>query len=86
MLYFLIGWLTRRYVKIALAKSTENRYLFSKEQIEALLPDKRKGKLTIEKRAKYCAKASDAIDILTHHLDLGLRSNDKNKIVTSSSR
>jgi hypothetical protein len=79
-------WMARRCVKVALAKSTENRRLFSKERIEALVPDKRKGKLTIEKRAKYCAKAGDAMDILAHHLELGPRNNDENEIVASGSR
>src|SRR3954447_7167654 len=49
-------WMACRCVKVALTRGTDNRRLFSKEQIEAHLPDKRKGKLTIEKRAKYCAK------------------------------
>ncbi|CAG8641196.1 24877_t:CDS:2 [Dentiscutata erythropus] len=63
-------WMARRCVKVALARGTNNRRSFSEEQIEALLPDKRKRKLTIEERAKYCAKIGDAMDIFTHHLDL----------------
>src|SRR3954451_18635442 len=52
-------WIARRCVKVALARSTNNRRSFSQEKIEALLPDKRKGKLTIEERAKYCTKTGD---------------------------
>jgi hypothetical protein len=50
--------------------------------------DQRKSnrKLTIEERAKYCAKTNNALDIFTHHLELGQKSNDKNEIVASSSR
>ncbi|RGB22101.1 hypothetical protein C1646_776649 [Rhizophagus diaphanus] len=36
---------------------TQRKY--SKEKKGALLPDKRKEKLTIEKRAEYCAKAGN---------------------------
>ena len=56
-------WMARRCVKVALANGTNNRRSFSKERIEALLPDKRKGKLTIEERAKYCAKTGVATEI-----------------------
>ncbi|KAF0481468.1 highly derived d5-like helicase-primase: PROVISIONAL [Gigaspora margarita] len=78
-------WMAHRCVKVALARGTDNRCSFSEEHIEALLPDKRKGKLTIEKRAKYCAKIGDAMDIFTHHLDLGPKNNYENEIVTSGS-
>jgi hypothetical protein len=79
-------WMACRCVKVALAKGTENRRLFSKERIEALLPDKRKGKLTIEERAKYCAKTGDFIDIVANHWRLGPKSNDENEIVADVSR
>ena len=79
-------WMARRCVKVALAKGTENRRLFSKERIEALLPDKRKGKLTIEERAKYCANTGDFIDIVANHWCLGPKSNDENEIVAGVSQ
>ncbi|KAF0556669.1 highly derived d5-like helicase-primase: PROVISIONAL [Gigaspora margarita] len=79
-------WMARRCVKVALARGTDNRRLFSEERIEALLPDKRKGKLTIEERAKYCAKIGDAMDIFAHHLDLGPKNDYENEIVASGSR
>ncbi|CAB4392846.1 unnamed protein product [Rhizophagus irregularis] len=79
-------WMARRCVKVALAKGTENRRLFSKERIEALLPDKRKKNLTIEIKAEYCTTSGDAIDIFAHHLDLGLKNKDENEIVAGVSR
>jgi hypothetical protein len=79
-------WMACRCVKVALASGTNNRRSFSKEKIEALLPDKRKGKLTIEGRAEFCAIAGDAMDILAHHLDIGLKNKDENEIVTGVSR
>ncbi|KAF0514684.1 highly derived d5-like helicase-primase: PROVISIONAL [Gigaspora margarita] len=82
----LSDWMARRCIKVAIARGTNNRCSFSKEQIEALLPDKRKRKLTIEKRAKYCAKVGDAMDIFTHHLDLGPKNDYENEIVASGSR
>ncbi|GBB95690.1 hypothetical protein RclHR1_25960003 [Rhizophagus clarus] len=75
------NWMARRCVKVALTNGTNNRCSFSKEKIEALLPDKRKGKLTIEERAEYCAKASDFVDIIINHWALGPKSNDENEIV-----
>ena len=44
----LSDWMACRCVKVALARDTDNRHSFSKERIEALLPDKRKKNLTIE--------------------------------------
>ncbi|CAG8564305.1 10376_t:CDS:2 [Dentiscutata erythropus] len=79
-------WMAHRCVKVALARGTDNRCSFSEERIEALLPDKRKGKLTIEERAKYCAKIGDAMDIFAHHLDLGPKNDYENEIVASGSR
>ncbi|CAG8619946.1 33850_t:CDS:2, partial [Racocetra persica] len=79
----LINGMARRYVKVALARGTDNRRSFSEERIKALLPDKRKEKLTIEEKAKYCAKISDAMDIFTHYLDLGPKNDYENEIVTS---
>ncbi|CAG8790676.1 25_t:CDS:2, partial [Dentiscutata erythropus] len=76
-------WMARRCVKVALARGTDNRRSFSEERIEALLPNKRKEKLTIEERAKYCAKIGDAMNIFTHHLDLGPKNDYENEIVTS---
>ena len=60
-------WMACRCIKVALTRGTDNRCSFSKEKIEVLLPDKRKGKLTIEKRAKYCAKDGDFVDIIANH-------------------
>jgi hypothetical protein len=79
-------WKARKCVKEALARTGQTRRPFSKERIEALLPDKRKGKLTIEERAKYCAKAGTALDIFAHHLELGPKNKDENEIVASASR
>ncbi len=79
-------WMARRCVKIALARDTDNRRSFSKERIEVLLPDKRKKNLTIEERAKYCAKTSDFIDIVANYWCLGLKNKDENKIIASVSR
>src|SRR6266542_6672672 len=77
-------WMARRCVKVA--NSTNNRRSFSKEKIEAFMPDKRKKNLTIEGRSKYCTTAGDAMDIFTHHLDLGPKNKDENEIVASVSR
>ena len=79
-------WMASRCVKVALAKGTENRRLFSKERIEALLPDKRKGKLTIEGRAEFCATAGGAMDIFAYHLDISPKNKDENEIVAGVSR
>jgi hypothetical protein len=78
-------WMTRRCVKVALTNGTNNKRLFSKEKIKALLPDKRKEKLTIERRAEYCATAGDTMDIFTYHLDLGLKNKDENEIIANVS-
>ena len=75
-------WIARRYVKVALTRGTDNRRSFSKERIEA---DKKKKNLTIEERAKYCAKTGDFIDIVANHWKLGPKSNNENKIVASAS-
>ncbi len=76
-------WIARRCVKVALVRCS-----FSKERIEALVPDLRKSndKLTIEKRAKYYAKDGDVMDIFTHHLDLGPKNSNENEIVASALR
>jgi hypothetical protein len=73
--------MARKCVKDALT-----RRKFSKEQIEALVPDKRKEKLTIEERAKYCAKTGDKWDIFIHARDIGPKSNDDKEIVAGCSR
>ncbi|CAG8565889.1 940_t:CDS:2 [Ambispora gerdemannii] len=79
-------WMARRCVKVALTRGTDNRRSFSKEKIEVLLPDKRKGKLTIEERAKYCAKDGDFVDIIANHWALGPKNKDENEIVAGASR
>ncbi|RIA82848.1 hypothetical protein C1645_834710 [Glomus cerebriforme] len=83
--------MARRCIKVTLARDTnnrgtDNRRSFSKEQIEALLPDKRKKNLTIEGKAEYCTKASDFIDIITNHWAVGLKNKDENEIIVSVSR
>jgi len=76
-------WKARKSVKEALT-----RRKFSKEQIEALVPNQRKcnSKPTIEERAKYCAKTGDFIDIVANHWKLRPKSNDENEIVAGASR
>ncbi|CAG8448723.1 3916_t:CDS:1 [Cetraspora pellucida] len=78
-------WKACKCVKEALARTGQSRCPFSKKQIEALLSDKRKRKLTIEKRVKYCTTASDVIEIFTYHLDLDLKNKNENEIVASGS-
>ena len=75
-------WMARRCVKVALAKP---KHSFSKEKIEALLPDKRKGKLTIEGRAEYCAKAGDFVDIIANHWAVGPKNKDEKEIIAGVS-
>src|SRR3954454_4931283 len=82
--------MARGCVKVALVRGTNNRGIdnrrsFSKEQIEALLSDKRKKNLTIEGRAKDCTKVSNFVDIIANHWALRLKSNDENEIVSSIS-
>ncbi|UZO08008.1 uncharacterized protein OCT59_028276 [Rhizophagus irregularis] len=79
-------WTDRKSIKNLLVRGTKKRKAFSKEQIGVLVPDKRKEKLTIEERAKYCAKAGTALDIFAHHLELGPKNKDENEIVAGASR
>ncbi|CAG8603976.1 3456_t:CDS:2 [Cetraspora pellucida] len=72
-------WKARKDVKEAL-----HRRLFKENQIGVLVSNKRKKKLTIEKRALYCAKTGNEWDIYIHALDLGPKSNDE--IIASCSR
>ncbi|PKK58090.1 hypothetical protein RhiirC2_796878 [Rhizophagus irregularis] len=74
------GWVAHKCVKDLL---TQRKY--SKEKIEALLPDKRKEKLTIEKRAEYCAKASNKWVIFRHNMKLELKNNDRKEVIASAS-
>ncbi|CAG8569035.1 19104_t:CDS:2 [Cetraspora pellucida] len=74
-----------RCIKVILIRDTDNRCSFSEEQIETLLSDKRKGKLSIEERTKYCAKISNIMDIFIYHLDLSSKNNYKNEIVVNDS-
>ncbi|RGB21884.1 hypothetical protein C1646_777064 [Rhizophagus diaphanus] len=82
----LSDWMARRCVKVPLAKSIKKRSAFSKEQIEAFVPNKRKEKLTIEERAKYCAKTSDKWDIFIYSRDIGPKSKDNKEIITGCSQ
>ncbi|CAG8582996.1 26375_t:CDS:2 [Dentiscutata erythropus] len=59
-------------------------------KLDILLPDwmaRRCVKVALarEEREKYCAKISNAMDIFTHHLDLGPKNDYENEIVTSGS-
>ena len=63
---------------------TQRKY--SKKKIEALLPDKRKERLTIEKRAEYCAKTGNKWDIHSHSINLGPKNNDKREVIAGASR
>ncbi|CAG8748840.1 10373_t:CDS:1, partial [Dentiscutata erythropus] len=75
-------WKARKDVKEAL-----HRRLFKDNQIEALVPNNKKKRLTIKERAQYCAKTGDVWDIYLHALDLAEIKNDADKeIVASSSR
>ena len=82
----LSDWIARRCIKVVLARATDNRRSFSKEWIDALLSDKRKGKLTIEGRTEYCAKVSDFVDIIANHWAVGLKNKDEKEIIASVSR
>ena len=77
-------WMARRCVKVALAKGTDNRGTnnkrsFSKEKIDAFMPDKKKKNLTIEGRAEYYAKAGDFVDIIANHWAVGPKNKDEKK-------
>ncbi|RIB08433.1 hypothetical protein C2G38_2211653 [Gigaspora rosea] len=75
-------WKARKDVKEALCWR-----LFKENQIEALVPNNKKKRLTIKERAQYCAKTGDVWDIYLHALDLAEIKNDADKeIVASSSR
>ncbi|CAG8737310.1 15368_t:CDS:1, partial [Cetraspora pellucida] len=61
--------------------------LFKENQIEVLVPNNKKKRLIIKKRAQYCAKTKDVWDIWLHALDLAmLKNNTDEAIVTASSR
>jgi hypothetical protein len=47
------------------------------------VPDKRKEKLTTEKRAEYCAKSGNKWDIFHHNMDLGPENNNKKEVIAS---
>jgi hypothetical protein len=67
-------------------KDLLTRHKYSKEKIKAIVPDKRKEKLTIEKRAEHCAKSGNKWDIFCHNMELGPKSNNKNEVIASASR
>jgi hypothetical protein len=73
-------WNTHKYVKDFLT-----RCKYSKEKKGALIPDKRKEKLTIEKRVEYCAKSDNKWDIFCHNMELGLKNNNKKEVIASAS-
>ncbi len=78
-------WIVCRCVKVTLTGGTDNRRSFSKEWIDALLPDKRKEKLTIEGKAEYCAKADDFVDIIANHWAVGPKNKDEKEIIADVS-
>ncbi|CAG8753891.1 26494_t:CDS:2, partial [Dentiscutata erythropus] len=70
------------------ADSTPEQLNEHAPKLDVILPDwmaRRCVKVALarEKRAKYCAKIGDAMDIFTHHLDLGPKNNYENKIVAN---
>ena len=75
------GWEARKCVKDLLT-----RRKYSKKKKEALVPDKRKEKFTIEKRAEYCAKTGNKWDIHRHSINLGPKNNDRKEVIASASR
>jgi hypothetical protein len=83
-------WKARKCIKKALTRGTEKRSVFSKEQIEALVPDQRNKIYSVRKRAQEVAKSEDKWDIFVNTLSLGPKGNkdgviDDKKMVTSSS-
>ena len=80
------NWKARKCVKDLLARRTDKRHTFSKEQIGVLVPDKKKEKLTIGERAFYCTKTGDKQDIYINALDLGPKSNNDKETVAFCSR
>ena len=80
----------RKCVKEALARGTEKRSVFSKEQIETLVPDQRNKIYSVRKRAQEVAKSEDKWDIFINTLDLGPKGSkdgviDDKEMVASSS-
>ncbi|CAG8798707.1 19891_t:CDS:1 [Cetraspora pellucida] len=73
-------WKARKDVKKAL-----HRRLFKNNQIEALVLNNKKKRLTIKERAQYCAKTGDVWDIYLHALDLAEIKNDADKKIVASS-
>ncbi|CAG8639709.1 23043_t:CDS:2 [Cetraspora pellucida] len=68
-------------------KKAHRWHLFKENQIGALVPNNKKKKLTIKKRAQYCAKTKDMWDIWLHALDLAVPKNNTDEaIVAASSR
>ncbi|CAG8786269.1 3769_t:CDS:2 [Cetraspora pellucida] len=76
----LLDWKACKDVKEALC-----RCLFKKNQIEALVPNNKKKRLTIKKRAQYCAKTKDVWDIWLHALDLAVPKNNTDKAIVAAS-
>jgi len=83
-------WKARKCVKEALARGTEKRSVFSKEQIGALVPDQRNKIYSVRKRVQEVAKSEDKWDIFINTLSLGPKGNkdgviDDKEMVASSS-
>ncbi|PKB96808.1 hypothetical protein RhiirA5_434214 [Rhizophagus irregularis] len=83
-------WKARKCVKEALARGTEKRSAFSKEQKEALVPDQRNMIYSVRKRAQEVTKSEDKWDIFINTLDLGPKGSkdgviDDKEMVASSS-
>ncbi|RIB08814.1 hypothetical protein C2G38_2210659 [Gigaspora rosea] len=73
-------WKARKDVKEAL-----HRRLFKDNQIEALVPNNKKKRLTIKERAQYCAKTEVVWDIWLHALDLAVPKNNTDEAIVAVS-
>ncbi|CAG8792845.1 3357_t:CDS:1, partial [Cetraspora pellucida] len=57
------------------------QHLFKENQIEALVPNNKKKRLTIKKRAQYCVKTKDVWDIWLHALNLAVPKNNTDEAI-----
>ncbi|CAG8749105.1 13525_t:CDS:2 [Cetraspora pellucida] len=73
-------WKAHKDVKEALCQR-----LFKENQIGALVSNNKKKRLTIKKRAQYCAKTKDVWDIWLHALDLAVPKNNTDKAIVAAS-
>ncbi|RIA86587.1 hypothetical protein C1645_829049 [Glomus cerebriforme] len=68
-------WKAHKCIKEALARGTEKRSAFSKEQIRALMLDQRNKIYSVWKRAQEVTKSEDKWDIFINTLSLGPKEN-----------